>query len=150
MALCLAVHPLSLPFSHSLFQVCFFHISLENKNQTPFFFLTEGKPYFLSCSSLISPFLKLLECSFNVRWTCPGSVPSSCSPRLGWFTAAPLGPKLRQLPSMLCKSSRTFGGPSKGHSPQGPDAVSNKRWGRGKYDCIWFRKLSSLSVFGIR
>ena len=92
----------------ALFTDSFFHISLENKNQPLSFFLAERTPCFVSRSSLTSPFLTLLQSSLNVRQTCPESVASSCSPRLDWFTATPLGPKLWQLPRMLCKSSRTF------------------------------------------
>ena len=102
-------HPLPLPFfSHSLFTDLFFHISLENRNQPLSFFLAERTPCFVSCSPLTSPFLTRLQSSLNVRQTCPESITSSCSPRLGCFMATPLGPKLWQPPRTLCKSSRTF------------------------------------------
>ena len=102
-------HPLPLPFfGHSLFTDLFFHISLENRNHPLSFFLAERTPCFVSGSPLTSPFLTRLQSSLNVRQTCPESITSSCSPRLGCFTATPLGPKLWQPPRTLCKSSRTF------------------------------------------
>ena len=48
-----------------------------------------------------------------------GAAPGQpCSPRLDWFTAAPLGPKLGQCPGMLCKSHRTFGDIQKATHPK--------------------------------